>query len=114
MGRINSRVDLALKSASEILASTKNSVLKVQLIKMILDFDQRRQERTNENRSARRKRAESQPFNEAQAKVNELTKELDSWKASTSREILDLKGRLNGLEKTSAQLQNDLSNAKKE
>ena len=94
MGRINSRVDLALKAASEILASTKNSVLKVQLIKVILDLDQRQQERTNENRSARRKRAESQPRNEAQAKVTELTNELDALRASTSREILDLKSRL--------------------
>jgi hypothetical protein len=75
MGRINSRVDLALKTASELLASTKNSVLKVQLIKMILDHEQRRRERSEENRSARRKRADSQPFNEAQAKVNELTNE---------------------------------------
>jgi uncharacterized protein YfbU (UPF0304 family) len=114
MGRINSRVDLALKVASEILASTKNSVLKVQLIKVILDFDQRQQERTNENRSARRKRAQSQPFNEAQAKITELTNELDALRASTSREILALKSRLGVVETTITQLQDDVSIAKKE
>jgi hypothetical protein len=114
MGRINSRVDLALKSASEILASTKNSVLKVQLIKIIVDFDQRQRERTNENRSARRKRAESQPLNEAQDKVKELTNELDALRASTSREILDLKSRLGMVEKNITQLQGDVSVADKE
>jgi hypothetical protein len=114
MGRINSRVDLALKSASEILASTKNSVLKVQLIKIIVDFDQRQRERTNENRSARRKRTESQPLNEAQAKVKELTNELDALRASTSREILDLKSRLGMVEKNITQLHDDVSIAKKE
>lgn len=114
MGRINSRVDLALKNASEILASTKTSALKVQLIKIILDFDRRQQERTNENRAARRKRAESQPLNGAQAKLNELTNDLDSWRASTSREILDLNGRLGGIENTVTQLKDDVSNAKKE
>jgi hypothetical protein len=114
MGRINSRVDLALKAASEILASTKNSVLKVQLIKVIVDFDQRQKERTDENRSARRKRAQSQPPNEAQAKVNELTNEVDSWRASSSKEILDLKSRLGVLEKAITQLQDDLSIDKKE
>ena len=114
MGRINSRVDLALKAASEILASTKNSVLKVQLIKVILDFDQRQHERTNENRSARRKRAESQPLNEAQAKGTELTNELDALRASTSREILALKSRLGVVDKTITQLQDDVSVAKKE
>jgi hypothetical protein len=75
MGRINSRVDLALKAASEILASTKNSVLKVQLMKLILDFDQRQQEGT------------------------ELTNELDALKASTTREILALKSRLGVVDK---------------
>src|SRR4051812_9134544 len=114
MGRINSRVDLALKVASEILASTKNSALKVQLIKVVLDFDRQQHERANENRSARLKRAQSQPLNEAQAKVNELTNELDSWRASTSREILDLKSRLGVVEKTITQLQDDVSIATKE
>lgn len=114
MGRINSRVDLALTAASEILASTKNSALKVQLIKVILDFDQRQQERTSENRSARRKRAESQPLNEAQSRVNELTKELDALRASTSREILDLTNRLAVVEKNISQLQGDLSISKRE
>ena len=114
MGRMNSRVDLALKSASELLVSTKNSFLKTQLIKMILDFDQRQRERKGENRSERRKRAQSQPPNEAQARVNELMSELDSWRAATSREILDLKSRLDVVEKSSAQLQDDVSNAKEE
>ena len=107
-------MDLALKTASEMLTSTKNSVLKGQLIKLILDFDQRQQQRTNENRSARRKRAESQPSNEAQAKVNELTNELEALRASRSTEIRDLKSRLGVVEKNISQLQDDLSMAKKE
>src|SRR5437899_12804278 len=59
MGRINRWSEAALKSAVEMLATTNDQKFKANLIRTILDYEVRQQERAESNKSARRKRAEN-------------------------------------------------------
>ncbi len=52
MGRINTRSEAALKAAAEMLETTKNQTIKAQLIKTVLDYELRQQERADAGKAA--------------------------------------------------------------
>src|SRR5207247_1122317 len=91
MGRINRWSGAALKSAVEMLATTKDQKFKANLIRTILDYEVRQQERAETNKAARRKRAENTELAELRSKVAELTAQPASANNSRTEEISDLR-----------------------
>src|SRR5437764_12338815 len=87
MGRINRWSEAALKSAVEMLATTNDQKFKANLIRTILDYEVRQQERAESNKAARRKRAENTELAELRSKVAELSAQVDSAKISRAEEI---------------------------
>lgn len=110
MGRINKRSEVALKAAAEVLETTRNQSVKAQLIKAILDYDRRQQERADSNKAERRKRAENKELAGFRSKVQELT----SAARSKDEDLLGLKSKLEDTNRTLAELNQDLTEAKKE
>jgi hypothetical protein len=110
MGRINKRSEVALKAAAEMLETTRNQSVKAQLIRVILDYDRRQQERADSNRAERRKRAENKEIAGFRSKVQELT----SAASSKDEDLLGLKSKLEDTNQTIAELNQDLTDAKKE
>ena len=90
-GRINRWSEAALKSAVEMLATTKDQKFKANLIRTILDYEVRQQERAETNKAARRKRAENTELAELRSKVAELTAQPASANNSRTEEISDLR-----------------------
>src|SRR5437870_11026569 len=78
MGRINRWSEAALKSAVEMLATTNDQKFKANLIRTILDYEVRQQERAESNKAARRKRAENTELAELRSKVAELSAQVRS------------------------------------
>src|SRR5438105_8419988 len=95
MGRINRWSEAALKSAVEMLATTNDQKFKANLIRTILDYEVRQQERAESNKAARRKRAENTELAELRSrlrsKVAELSAQVDSAKISRAEEISKLR-----------------------
>jgi hypothetical protein len=110
MGRINKRSEVALKAAAEMLETTRNQSVKAQLIRVILDYDRRQQERADSNRAERRKRAENKEIAGFRSKVQELT----SAASSKDEDLLGLKSKLEDTHQTIAELNQDLTDAKKD
>ena len=110
MGRINKRSEVALNAAAEMLETTRNQSVKAQLIRFILDYDRRQQERADSNRAERRKRAENKEIAGFRSKVQELT----SAASSKDEDLLGLKSKLEDTNQTIAELNQDLTDAKKE
>ncbi len=61
MGRINTRSEAALKSAAEMLETTKNQTIKAHLIKTVLDYELRQQERAGAGKAAATRPAADKP-----------------------------------------------------
>jgi len=114
MGRINRWSEAALKSAVEILATTNDQKFKANLIRIILDYEVRQQERAQSNKAARRKRAENKELAELRSKVAELTAQVDSAKNSRAEEISDARARLKETDQIVGELRSDLVSVKRE
>ena len=114
MGRINRWSEAALKSAVEILATTNDQKFKANLIRIILDYEVRQQERAQSNKAARRKRAENTELAELRSKVAELTAQVDSAKNSRAEEISDARARLKETDQIVGELRSDLVSVKRE
>ena len=110
MGRINKRSEVALKAAAEMLETTRNQSVKAHLIRAILEYDRRQQERADSNKAERRKRAENKELAGFHSKVQELT----SAASSKDEELLSLKSKLEDTNRTIAKLNQALTDAKKE
>jgi len=74
-----------------MLATTKDQKFKANLIRTILDYEVRQQERAETNKAARRKRAENTELAELRSKVAELTAHPVSANNSRAEEISDLR-----------------------
>jgi hypothetical protein len=109
MGRINKRSEVALKAAAEMLETTRNQSVKAHLIRAILEYDRRQQERADSNKAERRKRAENKELAGFHSKVQELT----SAASSKDEELLSLKSKLEDTNRTIAKLNQALTDAKK-
>jgi hypothetical protein len=107
MGRINKRSEVALKAAAEMLETTRNQSVKAHLIRAILEYDRRQQERADSNKAERRKRAENKELAGFQSKVQELT----SAASSKDEELLSLKSKLEDTNRTIAKLNQALTEA---
>ena len=70
MGRMNKRSKSALKAAAEMLETTKNQTVKAQLIRIVIDYELRQQERADSHKAERHKRAENKELAELRSKVN--------------------------------------------
>lgn len=114
MGRINKWSEGALEAAAKMLGTMKNQTAKAQLIKTILDYELRQQERADANKAAGRKRAENKEPTGLRLKVQSLTDQLASGEGSKAKEISDLEARLKDAERTATQLRRDASNANQE
>jgi len=114
MGRINRWSEAALKSAVEILATTNDQKFKANLIRTILDYEVRQQERAESNKSARRKRAENTELAELRSKVAELSAQVDSANNSRAEEISKLRACLKETAQIVSELRSDLGSVKGE
>src|SRR5205823_14001793 len=114
MGRINRWSEAALKSAVEMLAPTNDQKFKANLIRTILDYEVRQQERAESNKAARRKRAENTELAELRSKVAELSAQVDSVKNSRSEEISKLRACIEETDKIIGELRSDLGSIKQE
>src|SRR5437867_75177 len=114
MGRINRWSEAALKSAVEMLATTNDQKFKANLIRTILDYEVRQQERAESNKAARRKRAENTELAELRSKVAELSAQVDSVKNSRAEEISKLRACLEETDQIVGELRSDLGSVKRE
>jgi len=114
MGRINRWSEAALKSAVEMLAPTNDQKFKANLIRTILDYEVRQQERAESNKAARRKRAENTELAELRSKVAELSAQVDSVKNSRAEEISKLRACLEETDQIVGELRSDLGSVKRE
>ena len=114
MGRINRWSEAALKSAVEMLATTNDQKFKANLIRTILDYEVRQQERAESNKAARRKRAENTELAELRSKVAELTAQVDSAKNSMAEEISKLRACLKETDRFVGALRSDIVSVKRE
>ena len=114
MGRINRWSEAALKSAVEMLATTNDQKFKANLIRTILDYEVRQQERAESNKAARRKRAENTELAELRSKVAELSAQVDSANNSRAEEISDLRACLKETDGIVSELRSDLGSVKGE
>jgi DNA repair exonuclease SbcCD ATPase subunit len=114
MGRINKRSEAALKAAAEMLETTKNQSIRAQLIRNVLDYELRQQERADASKAGRRKGAEHKELAELRSKVQDLIDELGSAEASKAKEISDLRSQLRNAEQSASELQREVMNAKQE
>src|SRR2546425_7825041 len=114
MGRINRWSEAALKSAVEMLATTNDQKFKANLIRTILDYEVRQQERAESNKAARRKRAENTELAELRSKVAELSAQVDSAKISRAEEISKLRACLQETDRIVGELQSEIGSLKRE
>ena len=114
MGRINRWSEAALKSAVEMLATTNDQKFKANLIRTILDYEVRQQERAESNKAARRKRAENTELAELRSKVAELSAQVDSANNSRAEEISKLRACLKETDQIVSELRSDLGSVKGE
>src|SRR5438552_18467208 len=114
MGRINRWSEAALKSAVEMLATTNDQKFKVNLIRTILDYEVRQQERAESNKAARRKRAENTELAERRSKVAELSAQDDSVNNSRAEQTSKLRACLEKTDQNGGELRADLSRGKRE
>ena len=113
-GRINRWSEAALKSAVEMLATTNDQKFKANLIRTILDYEVRQQERAESNKAARRKRAENTELAELRSKVAELSAQVDSANNSRAEEISRLRACLKETAQIVSELRSDLGSVKGE
>ena len=103
-----------MKSAVEMLATTNDQKFKANLIRTILDYEVRQQERAESNKSARRKRAENTELAELRSKVAALTAQVDSAKNSMAEEISKLRACLKETDGFVGALRSDIVSVKRE
>ncbi len=93
-----------------MLETTRNQSIKAQLIRTVLDYDRRQQERADSNKAERRKRAENKELAGFRSKVQELT----SAASSKNEHLSGLRFKLEDAQRTIAELKQDLTDAKQE
>ena len=118
MGRIDKCSETALQAAAEMLGTTKNQIIKAQLIRTVLDYKLRQQDRADSRKAERRKRAENKQLDGLRSKVQELTKQLGSVADSKDKEVSKITTKLQEVEAklkeetlASAKCQQDLAKA---
>jgi hypothetical protein len=111
MGRINKRSEAALKAAAEMIETTKNQSLKAQLIRAVIDYELRQQERADSHKAERRKRVKNKEVAGLRSKVQELADQLSSAERSKEKEASDIKAKLAEQKITFANCKHDLENA---
>jgi hypothetical protein len=91
MGRTNKRPESALKAAAEMLETTKNQTVKAQLIRIVIDYELRQQERAISHKTERHKRAENKELAGLRSNVEELTDKLSSAERSKEKEVSEIR-----------------------
>src|SRR5439155_25632895 len=114
MGRINRWSEAALKSAVEMLATTNDQKFKANLIRTILDYEVRQQERAESNKAARRKRAEKTEPAALRSEVADLSAQVDCAKISRAEEIPKLRACLQETDRILGELQSGIGRLKRE
>ncbi len=114
MGRINRRIEIALKAATEVLVTTKNHTVKARMIKTILNYEMHQQKRAETNKITRRKHTQKKELDGLYLKISELTKELGLAETSKADIATNLSTELHEKERLVTQLQSNLANAKEE
>jgi hypothetical protein len=110
MGRISKRSETALKAADEILRTTKNQTIRAQMTKVVLDYQQHQQKRSDARKATRRTRAEQKEVVDLRSQVQELTDKL----ASKAKEILDLRSERQKAEQSVIELRAKVAQTKQE
>ena len=96
MGRTSKRSETALTAAAEMLGTTKNQTVRAQLIRIVIDYDLRQQERADSRKAERHERAENKQLAELRLKVKDLTDKLSSAERSKEKEVSDIRDDMAG------------------
>jgi chromosome segregation ATPase len=113
MGRAKKYTEVALKAAVEMLPTTKNQTIRLQLIRSVLQYEQQREERTDARKAQRLRRNENKEIAQLRTKVNELTAQSGQTASAKDKEIDGLNSQLGEAKEEAEGLRTELRSLQK-
>ena len=108
MGRAKRYAEVALRAAAEMLPTTKNQTIKLQLIRSVLQYEQHREERADARKSQRLRRKENKEMLQLRTKVKELTAQSGETASTKNKEIDGLTSQLGEAKENTERLRAEL------
>lgn len=113
MGRAKKYAEVALKTAAEMLPTTKNQTIRLQLIRSVLQYEQHREERADARKAQRLRRNENKEIAQLRTKVKELTAQSDQTASAKDKEIDGLNSHLGEAKEKAERLWTELRSLQK-